>query len=174
MRSYWLRRAAVEMTASLRRKPTRPSSQPRKSSGRPQVPALIDAVALTCEKATSWTLSKPDTPCTAVTQASQATARFDAISHRPPWPAGAAAVAGDGPPGGYLLQLSDKRFVTLSDYRGKWYVNVREYYSKDGELAPSSKGLSMGVEQWRTLVDNIEVRWALGKCIFLAGDWHSY
>ncbi|GAB4820297.1 hypothetical protein N2152v2_007343 [Parachlorella kessleri] len=69
---------------------------------------------------------------------------------------GSAAAPGDGPPGGYLLQLSDKRFVTLSDYRGKWYVNVREYYSKDGELAPSSKGLSMGPEQWRTLVDSME------------------
>ncbi len=37
-------------------------------------------------------------------------------------------------------------------------MNVREYYSKDGELAPSSKGLSMGPEQWRTLVDSMEVR----------------
>lgn len=37
---------------------------------------------------------------------------------------------------------------------------MREYYLKDGALAPGGKGLNMAPEQWRVLTDNLEVRQA--------------
>lgn len=37
-------------------------------------------------------------------------------------------------------QLSSKRRVTLSEFRGKTLVSIREYYSRDGKELPSSKG----------------------------------
>jgi len=38
------------------------------------------------------------------------------------------------------FQLSDKRRVTVQDFRGKTLVSIREYYKKDGKELPSSKG----------------------------------
>ena len=38
------------------------------------------------------------------------------------------------------IQLSDKRKVTIQDFRGKTLVSIREFYRKDGKELPSSKG----------------------------------
>ncbi|XP_074589094.1 RNA polymerase II transcriptional coactivator KELP isoform X1 [Curcuma longa] len=57
-----------------------------------------------------------------------------------------------------LCRLSNKRRVTLQDFRGKTLVSIREYYTKDGKELPSSKGISLSVEQWqafRNAVPNI-------------------
>ncbi|XP_042462789.1 RNA polymerase II transcriptional coactivator KELP-like [Zingiber officinale] len=48
-----------------------------------------------------------------------------------------------------LCRLSNKRRVTLQDFRGKTLVSIREYYIKDGKELPSSKGISLPVEQWQ-------------------------
>lgn len=40
----------------------------------------------------------------------------------------------------FFSQLSDKRRVTLQDFRGKTLISIREYYKKDGKELPSSKG----------------------------------
>ncbi|XP_074589095.1 RNA polymerase II transcriptional coactivator KELP isoform X2 [Curcuma longa] len=48
-----------------------------------------------------------------------------------------------------LCRLSNKRRVTLQDFRGKTLVSIREYYTKDGKELPSSKGISLSVEQWQ-------------------------
>ncbi|XP_042457438.1 RNA polymerase II transcriptional coactivator KELP-like [Zingiber officinale] len=48
-----------------------------------------------------------------------------------------------------LCRLSNKRRVTLQDFRGKTLVSIREYYIKDGKELPSSKGISLSVEQWQ-------------------------
>ncbi|THU68527.1 hypothetical protein C4D60_Mb08t04820 [Musa balbisiana] len=45
-------------------------------------------------------------------------------------------------------RLSSKRRVTLQDFRGKTLLSIREYYMKDGKELPSSKGISLTVEQW--------------------------
>ncbi|KAF9616407.1 hypothetical protein IFM89_029661 [Coptis chinensis] len=46
--------------------------------------------------------------------------------------------------------LSNKRRVTIQDFRGKTLVSIREYYEKDGKQLPSSKGISLTAEQWST------------------------
>jgi len=38
------------------------------------------------------------------------------------------------------FQLSEKRRVTIQDFRGKTLVSIREYYKKDGKDLPTSKG----------------------------------
>ncbi|KAG6535040.1 hypothetical protein ZIOFF_008958 [Zingiber officinale] len=47
----------------------------------------------------------------------------------------------------HLLMLPNKRRVTLQDFKGKTLVSIREYYLKDGEELPSSKGISLTIEQ---------------------------
>ncbi|KAK8960449.1 RNA polymerase II transcriptional coactivator KELP [Platanthera guangdongensis] len=47
-----------------------------------------------------------------------------------------------------ICRLSDKRRVTVQDFRGKTLVSIREYYEKEGKQLPSSKGISLSVEQW--------------------------
>jgi hypothetical protein len=44
------------------------------------------------------------------------------------------------------LQLSGKRRLTLSEYRGKTMISLREYYEKDGKTLPG-KGISLLPEQ---------------------------
>ncbi|ERN14086.1 hypothetical protein AMTRI_Chr01g111490 [Amborella trichopoda] len=47
-----------------------------------------------------------------------------------------------------ICRLSNKRKVTIQDFRGKTLVSIREYYEKDGKELPSSKGISLSTEQW--------------------------
>ena len=44
--------------------------------------------------------------------------------------------------------LGKNRFVKLSEFKGKWYVNIREFYDADGELKPGKKGIMLTMEQW--------------------------
>lgn len=37
------------------------------------------------------------------------------------------------------LQLTSKRRVGISEFKGKCMVNIREYYEKDGEVLPGKK-----------------------------------
>ncbi|RZC70033.1 hypothetical protein C5167_033177 [Papaver somniferum] len=58
-----------------------------------------------------------------------------------------------------ICRLSEKRRVTVQDFKGKTLVSIREYYQKDGKHFPSSKGISLSNEQWsafRTAVPAIE------------------
>lgn len=40
-----------------------------------------------------------------------------------------------------VMQLSAKRKVVVSQFRGKTLISVREYYERDGKVLPSAKGL---------------------------------
>lgn len=56
-----------------------------------------------------------------------------------------------------VVALSSSRQVQISKFKGTVYVNIREWYDKDGKLAPG-KGVSLQVPHWRVLtadVDNI-------------------
>ncbi|RNA25207.1 Activated RNA polymerase II transcriptional coactivator p15 [Brachionus plicatilis] len=55
-----------------------------------------------------------------------------------------------------LHMLSKNRFASVSEFKGKKYVNIREYYEKDGKSLPGKKGISLSVEQWENLKKNIE------------------
>lgn len=39
-----------------------------------------------------------------------------------------------------FFQLAKMRYATVSEFRGKVMVGIREYYEKDGELRPGKKG----------------------------------
>ncbi|KAE8055121.1 hypothetical protein FH972_011982 [Carpinus fangiana] len=54
-----------------------------------------------------------------------------------------------------ICRLSDKRRVTIQEFRGKTLVSIREYYKKDGKDLPTSKGISMTEEQWSTFKKNM-------------------
>ncbi|XP_062554404.1 RNA polymerase II transcriptional coactivator [Armigeres subalbatus] len=49
--------------------------------------------------------------------------------------------------------LDRNRKITVSEFKGKIYVNVREYYEKDGKTLPSKKGISLSVPQWKKLLE---------------------
>lgn len=40
-------------------------------------------------------------------------------------------------------QLSKSRRVTVNEYRGKYMINLREYFSKDGQMLPGKKVCSL-------------------------------
>ncbi|PGG97966.1 hypothetical protein AJ79_09021 [Helicocarpus griseus UAMH5409] len=48
--------------------------------------------------------------------------------------------------------ISRQRRLTISSFKGRTLVNVREYYEKDGQELPGKKGISMPLGQFNTLV----------------------
>lgn len=38
------------------------------------------------------------------------------------------------------LKIGNKRFVSLSNFKGKTSVDIREFYEKNGEMCPGKKG----------------------------------
>ena len=46
--------------------------------------------------------------------------------------------------------------VEASEFKGKTYVAIREYYEKDGEMLPGRKGINLNMEEWKELLDNID------------------
>ncbi|KAK3764154.1 hypothetical protein RRG08_044085 [Elysia crispata] len=69
------------------------------------------------------------------------------------------AAKGSGPTRGdngeYMFEISPMRFVTISEFRGKTFVGIREFYEKDGKKLPGKKGISLTKDQWQRLKDNI-------------------
>ncbi|GER41530.1 RNA polymerase II transcriptional coactivatorKELP [Striga asiatica] len=67
--------------------------------------------------------------------------------------------------GGLIIcRLSDKRRVTLSEFRGKTLVSIREYYKRDGKELPTAKGISLSTEQWMSFKKNVpEIEKAIKK-----------
>ena len=48
-----------------------------------------------------------------------------------------------------------RRRASISVFKKKPMVNIREYYEKDGEQLPGKKGISLAAEQWRALADGL-------------------
>ncbi|KAJ8730889.1 hypothetical protein PYW08_002302 [Mythimna loreyi] len=48
--------------------------------------------------------------------------------------------------------LQGKKLVKVREFKGKVYVDIREFYEKNGELLPGKKGISMTPEQWKKLL----------------------
>jgi hypothetical protein len=44
-----------------------------------------------------------------------------------------------------------RRRATVSGFKGRFNVDLREWYDKDGEMKPGSKGISLPEEQWGRL-----------------------
>ncbi|OOF92292.1 hypothetical protein ASPCADRAFT_133360 [Aspergillus carbonarius ITEM 5010] len=49
-------------------------------------------------------------------------------------------------------EISKARRVTISSFRGKTMISIREYYEKDGQELPGKKGIALPVEQFSSLV----------------------
>lgn len=52
---------------------------------------------------------------------------------------------------GFEVALSGKRKASISEFKGKLMVNIREFYEKDGQEKPGAKGISLPPEQWHKL-----------------------
>ncbi|XP_073314660.1 RNA polymerase II transcriptional coactivator KELP-like [Primulina huaijiensis] len=54
-----------------------------------------------------------------------------------------------------MCRLSKSRRVTISEFRGRTLVSIREYYNKGGKELPSAKGISLTAEQWASFKKNV-------------------
>ncbi|XP_053688078.1 RNA polymerase II transcriptional coactivator [Sabethes cyaneus] len=50
-------------------------------------------------------------------------------------------------------QLDRNRKITVREFKNKVYVDVREFYEKDGKELPGKKGISLNVSQWKKLLE---------------------
>ncbi|KAH7091436.1 transcriptional Coactivator p15-domain-containing protein [Paraphoma chrysanthemicola] len=54
------------------------------------------------------------------------------------------------------LKTNGMRRVTVSDFNGNTFVNIREYYKTDGgDLKPAKKGISLNIDQYNALLASI-------------------
>ncbi len=51
----------------------------------------------------------------------------------------------------YMYPLSDTRFVKIEKFNGTYLVNIREYFSQNGQRLPSKKGISLSMDQFECL-----------------------
>ncbi|KAF7059901.1 hypothetical protein CFC21_066743 [Triticum aestivum] len=76
-------------------------------------------------------------------------------------PAKRQAAGKDGPAeetddGIVVAQISKNKRVAVRSWNGKVMVDMREFYEKDGKSLPTRKGISLSMDQWKILRDNIE------------------
>lgn len=50
-----------------------------------------------------------------------------------------------------LFAVVCRRKASISIFKDKAMVDIREFYEKDGEQRPGSKGISLPPEQWHKL-----------------------
>lgn len=53
---------------------------------------------------------------------------------------------------GTVFELDAKKRVTVREFKGKTYIDIREFYEKNGEFLPGKKGISLQPELWRKLI----------------------
>jgi len=55
----------------------------------------------------------------------------------------------------FSVNLSEKRRVSISEFKNVLLYNIREYYEKDGKELPGRKGVSLTKEQWNSLMGSV-------------------
>ena len=43
--------------------------------------------------------------------------------------------------------------MRVTDFKGNTFVNIREFYEKDGKALPGKKGIAMSIEQYAAFVE---------------------
>lgn len=55
------------------------------------------------------------------------------------------------------FQLSNNRYLTISEFKNKVRVDIREYYIDNaGERKPGKKGISLSLEEWNKITENMD------------------
>lgn len=61
------------------------------------------------------------------------------------------------PTPGSRFPLSNKRFLTVSEFKGRVRIDIREFYLNDkGERKPGKKGISLSRDEWDKLKDQMD------------------
>ncbi|EZA61038.1 hypothetical protein DMN91_005163 [Ooceraea biroi] len=56
-----------------------------------------------------------------------------------------------------IWDLGNNRQVNVRNFKGKYYVDIREmYFDKDGDLKPGKKGICLTMQQWRKFMEVVE------------------
>ncbi|XP_015590270.1 activated RNA polymerase II transcriptional coactivator p15 [Cephus cinctus] len=66
-----------------------------------------------------------------------------------------------------VWELGNNRRVTVREFKGNMYVDIREMYlDKSGDMKPGKKGIALNMVQWRKFVSLVEEidRVAKSKC----------
>ncbi|EES05235.1 hypothetical protein BDA96_04G188100 [Sorghum bicolor] len=77
-------------------------------------------------------------------------------------PAAKRQAAGDEGPsepaedGTVVAEISKNKKVSVRNWKGRVFVDLREFYVKDGKSLPTRKGISLQLDQWKILRDNIK------------------
>ncbi|KAJ2974177.1 hypothetical protein NUW58_g8742 [Xylaria curta] len=64
----------------------------------------------------------------------------------------AQAHAGKDDEGNSFWPLSNTRRITIQHFKGKDYINIREYYDNNGDIRPGKKGIMLTLEQYDALI----------------------
>jgi hypothetical protein len=59
---------------------------------------------------------------------------------------------------GYFSDLGGNKILRVKDFKGKTYVDIREFYNDKatGEQKPGTKGVMLNMEQWGKIVHSLE------------------
>ncbi|KAI1126453.1 transcriptional Coactivator p15-domain-containing protein [Nemania abortiva] len=67
----------------------------------------------------------------------------------------ADANSGKDDEGNSFWPLSATRRAVIQSFKGKTYINIREYYDSNGELRPGKKGIMLPLDQYNALLEAI-------------------
>ncbi|KAF2346457.1 Transcriptional coactivator p15 (PC4) [Trinorchestia longiramus] len=58
--------------------------------------------------------------------------------------------------GSVYWDLGARKRITVRDFKGSTYVDIREFYEKDGKTLPGKKGISLKAGDWGLLKDMMD------------------